>query len=89
MNFCVLRLFVFEQTGQSWRKQLAGYLASIAGFRAAEYGVFLLLCGVLALPYLPVFPLVLVVSLVGKFVFLRGMVFSGPSAAHASAEVAA
>lgn len=79
MNFCTIRLLVFDRTAKAgrWRAQFAGYLASTAGFRAAEYLAFLLLCGLLLLPYLPAYAGVLACSVVGKFLFLRGYVFAG------------
>jgi len=80
MNFCSIRLLVFDRTAKAgrWGTQFAGYLASTAGFRAAEYIAFLVLCGVLAQPYLPSYAAVLAISVVGKFLFLRGVVFAGP-----------
>lgn len=88
MNFCTLRLLVFDRTTRGWAPQFVGYVASVAGFRAAEYLAFLLLSGLFAWPYLLALALVLAASVVGKFLFLRGLVFAGPSASKPQAGVA-
>lgn len=75
-NFCTLKLAIFTQANRHWSRQLAGFLASIAGFRLAEYLCFLLLHGGLALPYLPAYGAILIVSAGCKFLFLRNILFA-------------
>ncbi|MEM1355350.1 MAG: GtrA family protein [Planctomycetota bacterium] len=82
-NFLILRYFVFPGAGQGWCQQFSGFVASIAGFRLAEYLAFAALHGGLGWHYLPVYASVLIVSLVGKFLLLRKTVFR-PSPAHAA-----
>lgn len=75
-NFFTLRLFIFQDSATPWLKQLTGFLASIAGFRAAEYLSFILLHGVLTLPYLPAYACILFASAACKFLFLRRVLFA-------------
>ena len=75
-NFCTLKLFIFDQSNGKWRHQLAGFIASIAGFRGVEYLCFTLFHGLFALPYLPVYSAILLASAVCKFVFLRSVLFT-------------
>ncbi|MFN3167338.1 MAG: GtrA family protein [Phycisphaeraceae bacterium] len=75
MNFAALRWFVFGHDGRGVGHQFAGFVASIAGFRLAEYAAFALLHGVFGSPYLITYATILVASLIGKFTLLRGTVF--------------
>ncbi len=85
-NFVTLRLFIFDNHAGRWTVQLAGFLASIVGFRAAEYACFLLLSGVLSIPYLPAYAGILLVSAVCKFVFLRQVLFAQKTTSPVLAE---
>ena len=75
MNFGALRWFVFGHDGRSAWRQFVGFITSIAGFRLAEYLAFALVHGALGAPYLVTYAAILVCSLIGKFVLLRGTVF--------------
>jgi putative flippase GtrA len=75
MNFAALRWFVFGHDGRSVWHQFAGFVGSIAGFRLVEYAAFALFHGVFGSPYLTTYAAILVASLIGKFVLLRGTVF--------------
>lgn len=75
MNFVALRWFVFGHDGRTWWSQMIGFVVSIAGFRLIEYLAFLLIHGLLGAPYLIAYAGILIASLVGKFLFLRGTVF--------------
>lgn len=75
MNFGALRWFVFGHDGRSATTQFIGFATSIAGFRLAEYLVFALVHGLLGAPYLITYAAILIASLVGKFLLLRGTVF--------------
>lgn len=85
-NFVTLRLFIFDNAAGRWTVQLAGFLASIIGFRAAEYASFLLLSGVLSIPYLPAYAGILLVSAICKFVFLRQILFAAERTSPALAK---
>ena len=76
LNFYTLRLFIFDNAGRQWLTQLAGFLASIAGFRVAEYGCFLLLHGLLGFVYLYAYAVILFASAICKFIFLRSVLFA-------------
>lgn len=80
-NFFTLKLFIFPSSELHWLKQLAGFITSIAGFRVAEYIAFLLLHGLIALPYLPAYATILGASAACKFLFLRTVLFAGPKQA--------
>lgn len=75
-NFCTLRIWIFAPTERGWFKELTGFLASIAGFRAAEYAAFVLAHGLLGMPYLIAYATILALSAVGKFLFLRNILFA-------------
>lgn len=75
-NFVTLRLVIFEATDRGLAKELAGFLASIALFRVAEYAAFVSLHGLLGMTYLYAYALVLVVSAVSKFLFMRSVLFA-------------
>jgi putative flippase GtrA len=84
-NFMMLRKCVFGSTNADWLGEMARFIASIAGFRATEYVVFLVLSGGLGLPYLPTYIGILMTSMVCKFLFLRTVLFAKPMAIGASA----
>lgn len=75
-NFITLRRFIFEPTSRSWLSELIGFLASIAGFRVAEYAAFLLIHGALDTPYLLAYAGILGASALCKFIFLRNILFA-------------
>lgn len=75
-NFFSLRLVIFKPTTRGWFAELLGFLASIAGFRVAEYAAFIVLHGLLDLPYLPAYAAILATSAVCKFLFLRNILFA-------------
>ena len=75
-NFFSTRLAIFNPSERGWLKELLGFLASIAGFRVAEYAAFILLHGLLELPYLPAYTSILAVSAVCKVLFLRNILFA-------------
>lgn len=75
-NFLTLRLFIFAPTGKGWFQELFGFVASIAGFRVAEYAAFVLLHGFLSMPYLWAYAGILAASAVCKFLFLRNILFA-------------
>lgn len=87
-NFLTLRLAIFHANDQPWLKQLAGFIASIAGFRAAEYAGFVLLHGLLGLPYLITYAGILATSSICKFLFLRHVLFAAPRPAATLTEPA-
>ncbi len=86
-NFFTIRHVVFTDAAGGIVKQFTGFVASIAGFRAAEYVGFVLLHGVFIVDYLPACAAILAASAVCKFLFLRRVVFAIPrsSANHAEA----
>jgi len=75
-NFFSLRLVIFKPSERGWLPDLLGFLASIAGFRFAEYAAFIVLHGLLGLPYLPAYAVILATSAVCKFMFLRNILFA-------------
>jgi len=75
MNFAALRWFVFGHDGRGVWRQFVGFVGSIAGFRLVEYAAFALIHGVFGSPYLTTYAAILVASLIGKFLLLRGTVF--------------
>ena len=77
-NFFTIRLAIFRNATANWLKQFAGFLASIAGFRVVEYISFIVLHGVLAVPYLPAYASILIAVAVTKFLFLRNILFAAP-----------
>ena len=75
-NFFTLKLAVFPKTEQHWFKQFLGFVSSIAGFRVLEYAAFVVLHGLMLLPYLPVYASILAISAICKFLFLRNILFA-------------
>ena len=75
MNFFGARSYVFKANG-FFTPQLLRFAAASAGFRIAEYVVFLVLHTVFGLFYVLALGVVLVVSTATKFVFYRTYVFT-------------
>lgn len=77
-NFFSVKCFVFKNGWHQWGKQLTGFIASIFAFRVAEYVAFVLLHGLMAVPYTPAYAFILALSAGGKFFFLRQVLFVQP-----------
>lgn len=75
LNFLACRYFIFEARDGSIRRQLFLYLASTTAFRAAELATFSLIYRTVPSNALVVYPIVLAVSYVAKYVFAGLVVF--------------
>jgi putative flippase GtrA len=79
-NFLALRYFIFRAARHEsiWR-QLALFLASTASFRVAELAAFSLIYRTFHADSLVVYPLVLAVSYIAKYVVAGHLIFRPPS----------
>lgn len=82
LNFCTLRLLIFRSSEKSWMTLLMHFIGSIAAFRVGEYLAFLFIHGVAGVHYTIAYAVVLALSAVGKFLFLRGVVFAPARPMH-------
>ena len=75
VNFIVIRSFVFQSQG-GVISQFFKFITSSLIFRAAEYGLFLLLFTVLPLSYLVSLSIALVLSFALKYITQRQLIFN-------------
>ena len=71
-NTILVPRFVFRST-QGWKRETSVYVLSSAGFRLAEYLVFLVLLDIFGIDYRVSVVIVLAVSSLSKFFFYRFM----------------
>jgi putative flippase GtrA len=74
-NFTLLRVFVFPGQTAHLGAQFAATAVTSFSFRAAEYGLFLLLVGPGGLHYLLATAVAVLTSSLGKFLVYRNLIF--------------
>ena len=81
VNFLTTRLLVFRSSGNV-TKELSRFVLVSLGFRIGEYLAFLVLHSILGVFYILAMAIVLVISLVLKFLTYRGYVFRSEELPH-------
>ena len=75
INFFGCRKFLFTDGEGDWFTQFLAYAGSMAGWRVAEYAVFILLVEGLSVHYLFALVAVSGIAFVGKFFWMRYVIF--------------
>jgi hypothetical protein len=75
LNFLACRYWVFGRGDMPVHRQFLSFIAAAAGFRGAEFVLFIVLHTLCGVPYDLAVASLLCVSAVAKFLFFRGYVF--------------